>query len=673
MAPGGRRASASCHLLRTPATSDRSRRDLGRPDGALVLVSATGGIESFDKTYELYGSPPAGSDDAYYLNLTKSAAVGSPVDILGAKLLSGNYSGVTWDLVASAVPPIQRAGVRSFVGSRAAVVDTTFNDAGEDAAGYGFPAPVEYVFNLTRIANGGGPVDPRDYVNSSRMADGLVGGHLPITVVYFELNNGTSYWTMVASPEPDMHGSREQTVWFRFQHIACSGAGLAPPCAAAGPAQYFDTYWWTRRPGNSHSDASMVSGFYSSLLANRRWWGRELAREGMMALDLPSQSTSTNGTRLFTQLTHQVIMGMIVWHDTWGPRYGVLPGYGIQMQNGFEDTFTATAMAALEIGALPYAQGLIANQWRHYVREDGMIRYRAEEVAQQARMLTILALYHSYTGDAELLLDSFDKAQIMAEWLIARRATALQFARDDPRYGIPAGNDEGDDFKYFMVHQQPTSHWYSSAAETYRAFVELGTAWAQIGAAHSRADVKAHGEKLLALAPLLYRDLHASLNRTASTSKLGHRCHPHRADGAGTFQGCPFRSYPELFYSGAITAEQTNAMYVSGQGLTDCEVGRWLTMGSPSGGGTGSALIFVHVSRHPPPALHAACSPAPSLLHTRSPRGCRLACWCTTWLSGSCFTSSPNRPIPRVVAAGLRPSLRRLTATAADTPLHRPG
>eukprot|EP01052_Picozoa_sp_SAG31_P041729 SAG31_NODE_6408_length_2014_cov_1.395132_3_plen_41_part_01 len=39
---------------------------------------------------------------------------------------------------------------------------------------------------------------------------------------------------------------------------------------------------------------------------------------------------------------------MITWHDTWGPRYGVLPGYGIAMQNGFEDTSAATAMAALE-------------------------------------------------------------------------------------------------------------------------------------------------------------------------------------------------------------------------------------------------------------------------------------------------------------------------------------
>merc|ERR1740117_87139 len=134
-----------------------------------------------------------------------------------------------------------------------------------------------------------------------------------------------------------------------------------------------------------------------------------------MQLQLPSPGT-TNGTRLNEQMRHQIMMGMITWHATWGPRYGVLPGYGIQMQNGFEDTFTATAMGALESGAMVYAKGLISHHWRNYVRYDGMINYRAEEVAQQARMLTILALYHSYSGgDDTLMIECFPKAKAMAD------------------------------------------------------------------------------------------------------------------------------------------------------------------------------------------------------------------------------------------------------------------
>ena len=45
-------------------------------------------------------------------------------------------------------------------------------------------------------------------------------------------------------------------------------------------------------------------------------------------------------------------------------RYGVLPGYGIAFQSGFQDTFSATATAALEYGAFPYARGVIDNWLR---------------------------------------------------------------------------------------------------------------------------------------------------------------------------------------------------------------------------------------------------------------------------------------------------------------------
>ena len=56
----------------------------------------------------------------------------------------------------------------------------------------------------------------------------------------------------------------------------------------------------------------------------------------MHSLSLPSHGTTTNGTWLVTQFHANMIKGMLTWHDTWGPRYGVLPGYGIFMQNGFQ-------------------------------------------------------------------------------------------------------------------------------------------------------------------------------------------------------------------------------------------------------------------------------------------------------------------------------------------------
>jgi hypothetical protein len=51
---------------------------------------------------------------------------------------------------------------------------------------------------------------------------------------------------MIAAAAPDMGGSREQTVWFRFQQIECAvpGATLASAsrCSVTGQPQYYDTY-----------------------------------------------------------------------------------------------------------------------------------------------------------------------------------------------------------------------------------------------------------------------------------------------------------------------------------------------------------------------------------------------------------------------------------------------
>ena len=424
-------------------TSWSACEDLQVPDGALVLVPERGQPEWFPKSYSHYGS--AHDDDpSYYLGLGRHNASSGPVDILGIKMLDKDTApgGLSWQLVADAVPPLRTTGgARAFVGSRGSVADTTFNDQGEDSAGYGFPPPRSYVFNLTNLAEGGLPFEntnTQSYINQSGMAEGLVGGDLPVVIYYFPVlpacnaskppihapphlqappsqcckdlptdfpAGASRYWTMVANPTPDMAGSREQGVWFRFVQIECTGPEMAPPCKQIGAAQYWDTYWWTRTPAaagdtgiTGPTAAADASGFYATLLENRRWWSAELAKEGLMEISLPSRETTTNGTWLSIQAHHNIILSMITKHDTWGPRYGVLPGYGIEMQNGFEDVFTSLGMMAVEWGALPYAKGLIENQFSHYIRDDGLTKYRAEEVAQQARMLTILALYHAYVS-----------------------------------------------------------------------------------------------------------------------------------------------------------------------------------------------------------------------------------------------------------------------------------
>ena len=169
------------------------------------------------------------------------------------------------------------------------------------------------------------------------------------------------------------------------------------------------------------------------------------------------------------------------------------------------------------MGAMQWAQGLIDHQFANYVRLDGTIHYRGEEIAQTARMLTMLALYYSYTRDAALLVTHFPKAKGIADWLKARRAMSLSYPKSDARYGMLPGSDEADNYAALYYHQGSQLHFFSSTAEAYRAFAEMGPVWQTIGKSVGRADIALHGADLLALAPVLYRDLHASLNASETT------------------------------------------------------------------------------------------------------------------------------------------------------------
>ena len=81
--------------------------DLQQPGGIIALVDRSNNIEWFSKGLSVYGSA---HDDSFYLNLTKTAVMKDKADILAVKLLSKNYSFLTWDLVASAIPPIRHTG-----------------------------------------------------------------------------------------------------------------------------------------------------------------------------------------------------------------------------------------------------------------------------------------------------------------------------------------------------------------------------------------------------------------------------------------------------------------------------------------------------------------------------------------------------------------------------------
>ena len=226
--------------------------------------------------------------------------------------------------------------------------------------------------------------EPPQKADADGAGEGMVGGGgIPTAFFYLPMvSNGSSqfrYWTKFVVAVADMQGNREQDVWSRYQQIECSGPEMKPPCTLRPDSVvYVDTYWFASYPGANATDtqkqtlrtgpvnASSASGFYETLLENRRWWAAELAAEGMHELSLPSPA-STNGTWLAEQAEHAIVKAMITRESTWHPRYGISPGYGSVEYNGLPEVFIATATAAIETGAMPFAAGVIDNWFTHYV------------------------------------------------------------------------------------------------------------------------------------------------------------------------------------------------------------------------------------------------------------------------------------------------------------------
>ena len=121
-------------------------------------------------------------------------------------------------------------GVRTFVGSRGASVDTTMDLHGGDCNWEGWPSWESLAVNKHNEAVG----EPTQAYNPDLSAEGLVGDTLPTVMFYLPMyDNGTPkdrYWTYFAVPTADMKGNREQYVWMRFQQMQCSGPNKLPPC-----------------------------------------------------------------------------------------------------------------------------------------------------------------------------------------------------------------------------------------------------------------------------------------------------------------------------------------------------------------------------------------------------------------------------------------------------------
>ena len=79
---------------------------------------------------------------------------------------------------------------------------------------------------------------------------------------------------------------------------------------------------------------------------------------------------------LANMATHSIVRDMITRKNVYFPKYGVLPnGYAFPGADGFAETFWGTMTMALEVGAFPYATGVLENWLKFYVRRNGTTTY----------------------------------------------------------------------------------------------------------------------------------------------------------------------------------------------------------------------------------------------------------------------------------------------------------
>lgn len=249
---------------------------------------------------------------------------------------------------------------------------------------------------------------------------------------------------------------------------------------------------------------------------------------------------------------------MITRTQTVWPRYGTNPGYeqpGVGA-HGFQEICTSSLATALEWGLFEYAENVLENYLEYFVRSRGRVLYRGLEMSQLGRLLVLTADYYFYTGDEALILRHQDKLRGIADHLHHRRQIALaQFPdANDPRHGMPTGNDEADLFiNSILLDAKTELAFISIAAEMWRGFRDLGDAIGSIVAAHSNtttssssasvhsaahsaapvpAELAQLGQNLTAEAPMVLRDLQRSMLMSTVPGPYP-RCLPYVA-GAGT-------------------------------------------------------------------------------------------------------------------------------------------
>ena len=184
-------------------------------------------------------------------------------------------------------------------------------------------------------------------------------------------------------------------------------------------------------------------------------------------------------------------------------------------------------------------------------------------------MLTVVAEYFSYTGDAELLLKHRARIDAVTRLLLSLRREAEKLPQDDPAHGMIAGWCEADS----CLEPDPARYvqpYFSNSSEAVRGFADLGAAWERIGRTKQQPDLVAWGNELREESRKLSADLQAAIGRTMlkeseppSLPVIAGAKEPFDVATARDVHDPQFRAYRanvEMLFSGCLTRPEVETI-----------------------------------------------------------------------------------------------------------------
>src|ERR1035437_1799315 len=483
--------------------------------GNIVYVGTEGLVLTLPKSLEATSVPP----QSLYHGKTLEEIAKTQRDVLGEEVLAGNGD-PTYESAAECLPPLR---VPIFVGTRHSVDKPTY-----DYGGFSDEIYVDVGKVFTEI---------QDVRKRRDVWEGLVGGWLPVVRFVFP-TSAQRYWEEVifAAEEDPARLLFTQPVWYRT--VLVDGGQVKE-------AHYF--YHHLPFPPRGEPAAA---DFYAALLHVHAVWQKDL--NPGMKIDVPDK-------RIMDFCLHGLAREMITRVQD-HPKYGYPPlgginifgGYGYSNVDTFQDVFTSSVEAFLEWGAFDIARRYFDDYFTNSVRDDGSIDTRGPEIGQYGRILTTVAHYYQYSGDAQLMRKHQKKIQAIVDLFYSLRKEAKKVPETDPSYGIIRGWSEHDSslkvnpYRYMLPH-------LSNNAEASRGFYDLGEAWMTMGRKLRDASLEKEGRRLREEAEAMKKDLYTAITRCVDRAQDP----PYLPAVVGdTPTWGKERVYSELMQSGVLSGDQ---------------------------------------------------------------------------------------------------------------------